>query len=219
MKELWEQATLPYNLPLTVLLGLVAVFWVLSILGTVDLDSIDFDLDADMDTDAEGASGSVSEGALGFMFRFVNAQDIPVMMVLSLLTLFMWVISIASNDYLNPNQSGWIAAGLFLVNFVMSAILVKVVTHPLRPLLSSLKNDKEHQEPLVGLSGTVKSRILDSNFGQVEVPRDKGAPALLNAILPEGREALVRGDKILVIDHDAARDKFLVQDAALKAED
>ena len=57
----------------------------------------------------------------------------------------------------------------------------------------------------------MKSRVLDSNFGQVEVPRDKGAPALINAILPEEAESLVRGDQVLVIDHLKERDRFLVK--------
>lgn len=218
MKELWEQAILFYNLPLTILLGLVFVFWLLSVLGTVDLDGFDFDIDTDLDADADGVGSGASEGVFGFMMRFVNAQDVPVMMVLSLLTLFMWVFSIGSNYLFNANQNGWIALGLSMISLIVSAVMVKLVTQPLRPFLRSLKNDQEHQEPLVGLGGIVKSRVLDSNFGQVEVPRDKGAPALLNAVLPEGRGALVRGDKILVIDFDKEKDKFLVHPAAPEAE-
>lgn len=226
MKELWEQAILFYNLPLTVLLVLVFVFWILSVIGTVDLDTFDIDLDADLETgdgaidlEADGASQGSSEGVFGFMLRFVNAQDVPVMIIFSLLILFMWAISLASNYLFNPTESGWLASGMLVGNFILSAVLIKAVTQPLRPLMRAIKNDQEHQEPLVGMSGTVKSRVLDSKFGQVEVPRDKGAPALLNAVLPEGREALVRGDKILVIDFDRDRDKFLVHPASLEDSD
>ena len=211
MKELWEQAILFYNLPLTVLLGFVVLFWLLSLLGTVDLDTIDIDLD--VDADADGVDGAVN-GFFGFLLRFVNAQDVPVMIIMSLLTLFMWATGVLGNYYLNPAHNGWIALGFLFVNFILSVLLVKFTTQPLRPFMRAIKNDQEHQEPLVGLSGVVKSRVLDSNFGQVEVPRDKGAPALLNAILPEGRESLVRGDRILVIDFDQDKDKYLVGPAA-----
>ncbi len=206
MKQIWEQAILFYNLPLTVLLVLVFCFWLFSLLGAIDLDFLDFDFD----TDTDGADG----GAFGFLLRCVNAQDVPVMIILSLLTLFMWAIAVASNSAFNPDHNGWLAVAMLLGNFFTSVCLVKAVTQPLRPLMRALKNDKEHQEPLVGMSGVVKSRVLDHNFGQVEVARDKGAPALLNAVLPEGRDALVRGDQILVIDFDKERDKFLVHPEA-----
>ena len=205
MKDIWEQAFLIYNLPLTLLLGLVAVFWIVSVLGVADFDS-DVDIDVDADGDVPG-----SEGVFGFLLRVVNAHDIPVMLVLSLLTLFMWIISIASNFYLNSGESGLIAMGLFAANFVISVILVKLVTQPLRPMFRSIKNDKEHQEPLIGSSGIVKSRVLDGNFGQCEVVRPKGAPALLNCRLAEGEEPLVRGAKILVIGLDDETQKFIIK--------
>jgi hypothetical protein len=214
VKELWEQALLSYNLPFTVLMGLVAVYWLLSVLGTVDLDTLDVDMDVSTDADVDAdMDGDVSSGGnvVGFALRFVNAQDVPLMIVLSLLALFMWLISIASNFYLNPGQSGLMASGLFLGNFILSAVMVKTITQPLRPFLKALKNDQEHQEPLIGMAGVVKSRVLDADFGQVEVARHNGAPALLNCRLATGDEALVRGDEVLVIDHDDAKDRFVVK--------
>lgn len=211
MKELWEHAILFYNLPLTILLGLVLVFWLVSVVGAVDLDGLDldFDVDADLDVDGEGAASGLS-GIFGFAMRFVNAQDVPITIILSLLSVFMWATSLLANSYLNPGHSGWIALGLFVGNFFFSAILVKATTQPLRPFLRSLKAE-DTTEPLIGLVGTVKSRVLDKDFGQIEVPRISGAPALLNAILPDGHDSLVRGDQVLVFDFDADRDKYLVK--------
>ena len=60
MKELWEQALIGYNLPLTAMFGLVTVFWLLTILGTMDLDFLDFDFD--VDSDAADGGGGVLEG-------------------------------------------------------------------------------------------------------------------------------------------------------------
>lgn len=213
MKELWEQALIGYNLPLTVLLGLVVLFWLITLLGIFDLDALDVDLDIDADADLNGVEG-VGGNILGVFLKFVNAQDVPLMIVLSLLSLSLWALSIVSNYYFNPSQSIGLAMAFLAGNLFLSAFLVKVITHPLRPFMRNLKNDQELQQPLVGMSGVVKSRVLDSNFGQVEVPREKGAPALLNAILPEGKDALVRGNKILVIDFDEKLNKYLVQAAS-----
>lgn len=212
MKEIWEQALISYNLPLTVLLGLVLLFWVASLLGVGDFDA---ELDADLDLDADGDAGSSAEGALGFLLRVVNAQDVPLMLVLSLLTLFMWAIAIASNFYFNPEQSSALALLFFVGGFFVSALLVKLVTQPMRSFFRSMKQEKEHQEPLIGSTGQVKSRTLDGNFGQCEVIRPKGAPALLNCRLAEGEKPLRRGDPILVIGFDARDRKFIIKNNPL----
>lgn len=205
MKDIWDQALLIYNLPLTLFLGLVIVFWIVSLLGIADFDT-EVDVDVEVDGELHG-----SEGVFGFLMRVVNAHDIPVMLVLSLLTLFMWMISIASNFYLNSGESGLIALGLFIGNFILSVLLVKLVTQPLRSMFRSIKNDKEHQEPLIGSTGFVKSRVLDSHFGQCEIIRPKGAPALLNCRLADGEEAMVRGEEVLVIGHDEEAQKFIIK--------
>jgi len=204
MNELWEHALLPYNMPLTVLLGLMAVYWVFSLIGAAD-----FDFDFDIDAEAEGDVGS-GHHILGAILKFVNAQDIPIMMVLSFLTLFMWSISLLANSILNPGHSNLIALGILVVNFIVSTLIVKAITQPLRPLFRAIKKDEKH-EPLVGAVGIVKSRVIDENYGQISVQRVQGAPALLNAYLDEG--ALVRGESVLVLSYDESRKRYLVKSA------
>lgn len=201
--EIWQQAIRTYNLPLTILLGIVLLFWVVSLLTGGDFDA---DVDADIDVD-----GIDTGGVLSVILRVVNAQDIPVTLVVSLLSLFLWGISILLNYYFNPNDNGWVAFGFFLLNFIMSVLLVKAVTQPLRPLFRAVKNDDEHKEPLIGSEGHIKSRVLDANFGQCEIIRPKGAPALLNCRLAEGEEVMLRDQKILVVAYDDTTQKYIVK--------
>jgi hypothetical protein len=200
---MWEQALLSYNLPLTVLLGCVLLFWIVSLLG------VGFDLDADADLDGDLTDGT--SGFFGALLKFVNAHDVPLLLILSLLTLFMWMIAILSNYYLNPGNSPMLAGFFLIGNFFLSVLAVKYSTQPLRGFFRSLKNDDEHQEPLIGSAGIVKSRTLDQNFGQCEVPRPKGAPALLNCRLAEGEETLSRGDAILVIGYDDDTQRYIIK--------
>ena len=202
VKEIWEQSLMSYNLPLTVLLALVLVFWIVSLLGVGGFDT-------DLDLDLEG--GAEAGGALGFLLRVVNAHDIPLMLILSLLSLLMWAFALASNYSFNPNESATLALVYLFPNFIVSVLVVKGVTHPLRPLFRSITLDQEHHEPLIGSGGHVKSRVLDSDFGQCEVARPNGAPALLNCRLAEGDEPLVRGKEILVIAFDEKTQKFIVK--------
>ena len=213
MKEIWEQAILSYNLPLTCLLGLVMVYWLLSAVGAVDADTfdVDFDVDADLDIDGD-AHGDHSGGSFfGGVMKFVNAQDVPVMIILSLLILSMWGISIFSNYYFNPNGNDLLALGLLAGNFIVSVLMVKTITQPLRPLMRAIKNDSDAPPPVIGSVGIVKSRLLDQNFGQVEVIREKGAPALLSCRLRDGEEGQMRGSEVLIYDFDKEKDRYLVR--------
>lgn len=218
MKEIWEQALLAHNLPLTILLGLVCIFWLLAVLGTVDMDSLDFDFDTDIDGDLDTDATPGSAGFLAGMMKLVNATDVPLMMVLSLLTFFMWVISILSNSAFNPGHSGYIAAGLLAGNFVVSCILVKAITQPLIPFFKAFKKGENDDEPVVGQVGTVKSRVIDSKYGQVEIPRENGAPAIVNSRMADGHGPLTRGAQVLVFDRDKDRSLFIVREATHEQE-
>jgi len=210
MNEFFTQAIVWHNLPLTLLMGATVVYWLLSLLGTVDLD-LDFDFDLDTDADLETSDVSAGHNALGAVLKFINAQDVPIMMVLSLVTLFMWVFTIYANYYLNPGQNGWIALGIGVGTFVVSTLCVKGITQPLRPFFRALKKDEESNVPLIGSIGTVKSRVMDTTYGQVVVEREKGAPALLNAFLDEG--ALVRGDTVIILSFDEEKRRYLTKAA------
>lgn len=217
MKEIWEQAILAHNLPLTILLGLVIIFWLLAVLGTVDIDALDVDFDTDIDGDLDSDVSPHDIGFLGGLMKFVNATDVPVMMVLSLLTLFMWVIAILSNSAFNPNQSGFIAGGLIIGNLIVSCIIVKFITKPLIPFFKAFKKGENDDEPVVGRIGTVKSRIIDSKYGQVEIPRDNGAPAIVNCRMADGHSPLTRGSKVLVFDKDSENKLFVVRESTARA--
>ena len=179
--ELWEQAILPYNLPFTLLLGLVVLYWLLTLIGAVGIDS----LDAHHDVGGDDASGHLGD-IPGAMLRVVNAGFVPLTVVLSILILMMWVGSITLNYYFNPGQSWLLAAGFLVVAFVLAVIATKILTQPLVPLMRRLK-EAENVAPVIGEVGIVRSIEMDSKFGQVEVERAGGATALLNARLGSRR--------------------------------
>jgi hypothetical protein len=218
VKEIWEQAILSYNLPLTIALGMVFVFWFLAVLGTVDMESLDFDFDTDIDADIDAdIDTDITPGSGGFLvsaLKMVNATDVPLMMVLSFLSLFMWTIAIISNAAFNPNHSWFIASGLIVGNFFISCLLVKITTQPFRPFFNAFKKGENDDEPVIGRIGTVKSRVIDRKYGQVEIPRDHGAPAIVNCRIADDHEPMVRGDQVLVFEKDEKKQLFIVRRAS-----
>ncbi len=91
MVEFLELCFTSVNLPFTILLILVFIYWVFFIVGAVGLDSLDldfdaFDLDADVDVDVDahldahgGGHAGHSSGMFVSMLRFFNVGDIPLM--------------------------------------------------------------------------------------------------------------------------------------------
>lgn len=200
MKELWEQAILPYNLPLTILLGLVVVFWILTLLGAIGTD-------AEVDTDVSTSDlGDVPAA----MLRAVNVGFVPLTIVLSVLVLMMWIASILLNHYFNPGGSLLVALGFFLAAFVLGVVATKGITQPLVPIMRRLK-EAENAPPVIGEVGVVRSIQLDSSYGQVEVQRPDGAPALLNARLGTDSEPVSRGTPVAIISFDEASGVYLVR--------
>lgn len=216
MKEIWEQAILSYNLPLTIALGLVFVYWLLAVLGTIDMEALDFDFDFDADTDADFDT-DITPGSGGFfvtVLKFVNATDVPLMMVLSFLSLFMWAIAIFANATFNPDHSSLIAFGLLVANFFISCLLVKIVTKPFIPFFNAFKKGENDDEPVIGRIGIVKSKLIDNKYGQIEVPRYHGSPAIVNARMGDGHSPLTRGTEVLLYDKDQESYLFIVREAS-----
>jgi hypothetical protein len=203
VKDLWEQAILPYNLPLTILLGAVVLFWLITLLGVLSVDAFDLDL-------PEGDGDLHHAGELpGALLRFVNAGNVPVTVVLSVLVLAMWLVSVLVNYHFNPGGSMWLAGGFLILALVSGVVVTKIVTQPLVPLMRRLKQ-AEDAKPVVGELGRVRSIELTDRYGQVEVIREDGAPALLNARLAEGSPPLPRDAEVAVISFDPDAGVYLV---------
>ena len=205
MKEIWEQAILPYNLPFTILLGLVVLFWLFTLIGAFGVDSFDVDLDADADGDLSHI-GDVPAALL----RVVNAGSVPVTIVLSVLVVTMWCGAMVLNYYFNPGQNSWIALVFVMVAFVVGVLATKFLTQPLVPFMKKLKQ-AENAAPVVGCVGVVRSIRIDSEYGQVEVERPDGAPALLNARLGPDAEPAPRGSSVAIVSCDEATGVYLAR--------
>src|SRR5690606_20051994 len=69
----------------TILLIIVVMFWLLAILGAVEISLLDFDIDLDADISSTSA-------ITGFMMR-LGLQGVPVTIIVSLIAIFGWLIS------------------------------------------------------------------------------------------------------------------------------
>lgn len=197
MKDIWELAISPQVLPLTVLLAPVALYWLLHLLGAVDLDFLGAEIDADGPAEKDGLFNSWLQGAL----RFVNATEVPVMIVLSVLAILLWAVAMIGNLWFNPNQ-GALAGGIIAGASLVAAIaLTRFAIAPLKPFFRLIRADDEKLPPVVGRTGTVRTAVVDERGGQVEIENSE-APLLLNARVATGSPPLPRHTPVIVIHHD-----------------
>ena len=91
MMELVEHAFSGVNLLYTILLMMVLVYWLIVILGLIDLDAFDLDLDADVDGGLDAHEGGFS------WLAYFNVGEAPIMFFVSIVTLVMWVVSMQVN--------------------------------------------------------------------------------------------------------------------------
>ena len=180
----------------------MVLFWIFTLLGAVGMDALDFDFDTDVDGDIGDVPGA--------MLRVVNAGLIPVTVVLSILVLLMWVSAMVLNFYFNPGQSWLLALGFFFASFILGVIGTKILTQPLVPFMRKLKAS-ETVAPVLGQIGVVRSMQMDSTYGQVEVERADGAPAILNAKLGEDSPAISRGTQVAILSMDKKTGVYLAR--------
>lgn len=227
MTELLQLALNDFNLPITILLGCMALFWIVSALGAIDVDTVDValgldtdvdvDIDVDIETsheldvDAEAAdqSGHGASSALQALLRFLGAADAPIMFALTIYVLMLWCSNMVGNHYFNPTDSSAIATIVLGSSLVSAFVLTRLTIQPLKPILK-LFSGKETQIPVLGRSGTVRAgSISESDTGQVEAE----GGLLLIARAATGTGTLSKGDSVVVIEKedDSTRDVYIVR--------
>lgn len=202
-------------LPFTVLLVLALVYWLLVLVGFLDLDLFDFDLDADVDVDLDvdvdadvdtdmdaSGTGSIWGNVLGFL----NLGTVPFMIVYSVAVLWMWLGAMLGTYY--TASIGALVLGLTLTGVVLSGLLLtKLTTWPLKKLFQRL-NAEEHVQ-IIGRECTVRARASYERFGQAEL-QTEGAPLIFTIKTTASGITVQSGDKVLVIAKGDTEDYYVV---------
>ena len=182
----------------------MGAFWVLSIIGVVDLDA-QLDLDISHETDASGV-GELS----GFLMRW-GLGGIPITVVLSVLIGLSWLFCYFGSAYLLPFLPGAVLQALgglvliaicLIVSFPITAMSLKPTTH-LFVGESAITN-----EEIVGMVCEVRSGEVNEDFGQGLV-NDQGAGLLID-IRAKTPNDIKRGDKVALISYDAGHSTYQV---------
>jgi len=203
-----------FNLPYLVMLGLVAAFFLLQLVGLVGHDG-DADVDHDVDADADGdADADADGGALHGTLSFLGVGRVPFMVVWGSLFIFAGFAGIFFNRVMfvrrDGNYPGWLFAVSLLFALVVALFFTRISVRLAGKLVDTGGRGSARKHELVGTIGVVASATVDARFGEIRVSDRARNEMLVHARLQDG-PPLARGQAVVLIDYDEGKELFIVE--------
>jgi hypothetical protein len=190
------------TLPYSILLAFCVIYWLLAATGLVDIDALDGLLGGDGDS----SHGSDSAG----MLARLGLGGVPLMLMLAILSFFGWMacyfVQLLVLQHL-PGPLRLLGGIAALVGALVPGVLItSMLLRPLRKLIVKLRPPE--LPSVLGRVGTVISPEVDAIQGRAEVA-DGGAGLILQ-VRATPPDIFARGDRVVVLEHDATANIYLV---------
>lgn len=204
------------NAVMTVIMGILALYWLfvtISGAGLEDLDlGFDFDVDvpdadvpevdANTDTSIDAADGDVAPhkepGIFIKFLNFVNIGKVPFMLIITTLKFFMWIGTLITTSVINVVSWGLWSLLILIPIGIIGIFFTKMATNPMVKFFKEIGYKGEEEIDFLGRSGKMLSNIKDKKIGSAEVIVDKN-PIKLNVVSIDGEE-LKYGDYVIIAD-------------------
>lgn len=195
MKVLLLHAFAWVNLPYTILLLVLLVYWFTVILGLFDMEIFDFDVEGEAD---------------GFFSGILNLGIVPFSIWASIFMFQAWLYSLLANAALSKVSAfainGFLKFILLAIVIIpLSAIITKLITYPLKKAFNQKTLSKKD---FVGMECEITSSKVNDNFGTAEI-RIEGDVHIIDVRVKEEIK-LFKGDKVLIFDYDSQEDLFFI---------
>ncbi|MCP4348826.1 MAG: YqiJ family protein [Desulfobacterales bacterium] len=201
MIEFFYTAVSLINLPFTIFLGLLLLYWIVVLIGAADMELFDGDWMPDLEVDG---------GFMDSLFQVLGIGKIPMTILITIMALSGWCFSMLANYIFNSSQSLLIGAGLLVpnlfVSFFMTGSFARLVS---KIFLGSGDKDEKEDQKIVFRVGVVTTGEVTSSFGQIQI-QTKGAPITINARTSDDL-VLKKGDKALVYEEDKEKGIYFVE--------
>lgn len=210
MKEVLDASLQAVNIIPTILLITTVVYWLIVMLGVIDLDFLDVDVDVDADIDIDGpdVDSGLSINWLNSVLVFFNLGRIPFMLFLSFLALPMWIISVQIN-YMLGNTNFVMGLAFLIPNLVVSLFIAKFLTMPFIKLFSKMEEDGETTTTMIGKICHVILPLRSDSVGQVEV-NVEGSNYRISAKTIEDK-VMQKGEEGLIIEYHEDGQYYVVE--------
>ncbi len=221
MKELLDHSISAVNIIATSFLMFCIMYWIIVMMGLINMDSLDLDVDVDADVDIDvdadvdvnadvdgPDAGGGSIGWLNQLLIFFNISHIPLMIFLSFLALPMWIASMALNYYAG-NDSFVISLVFLIPIFFGSLFVAKIATTPFVKIFKHLSKGEVSIESYIGKICRVILVAKEGIKGQAEI-KIEGGSYLISTKTQRG-VTINKGENGLIIDYDEHDKSYLIE--------
>lgn len=186
--------------PFGFLLIVVVLYWLLVLLGTMEIDLFGGDVDADVD----GGDGD------GFLDG-IGLGGVPVTVTASVLIVLAWFVSLVGTLVIGTLDLGGLSVvlgiGVVLVALFVGLLGARAVAVPLRKLY--VTGVEPSRNDFVGRECVIRTGEVTADFGQAEVTALDGSSAVVQ-VRQTGEHELSSGGRALIFDYDADGEFFWV---------
>ena len=183
----------------TGLVMFVTLYWVVSLLGMADMDSVDL---GESGGDADVSTLSSTGFFTGLMLKF-GLYGVPLIIILSLISLIGWLLSYLYTSLLHQHfDSGVLyylfGTGAFIFVLVVSMWLTGIIISPIRKNIAKIP--KRNSSNNVGKIAVVRTLSVTDKHGEAEL-NDGGAGLILKIRSDTNDGLLKQGDRVMLIEY------------------
>ncbi|MGP9689580.1 hypothetical protein ACT3TH_10505 [Psychrobacter sp. AOP22-C1-C5] len=198
----------------TGLVMFVTLYWVVSLLGMTDMDTVDI---GESGGDADIANLSSTGFFTGLMLKF-GLYGVPLIIILSLVSLIGWVLSYLYTSFLHQNfDSGLLyyvfGTGALIFVLVISMWLTGMIIAPIRKNIANIP--KRNAASNLGKIAIVRTLSVTNEHGEAEL--SDGGAGLILKIRSETQDSLLKkGDEVVLVEYIAAANIYRVAPVKVK---
>ena len=183
----------------TGLVMFVTLYWVVSLLGMADMDSVDL---GESGGDADVSTLSSTGFFTGLMLKF-GLYGVPLIIILSLISLIGWLLSYLYTSFLHQYfDSGVLyylfGTGAFIFVLVVSMWLTGIIISPIRKNIAKIP--KRNSSNNVGKIAVVRTLSVTDKHGEAEL-NDGGAGLILKIRSDSNDGLLKQGDRVMLVEY------------------
>ncbi|MDE4455640.1 hypothetical protein [Psychrobacter sp. DAB_AL62B] len=185
----------------TGLVMFVTLYWLVSLIGMVDMDTVEF---GDSGSDTNVSDLSSTGFFTGLMLKF-GLYGVPLIIILSLVSLIGWLLSYVYTSFLHQRIDSGIlyylfGTGALVFVLVVSMWLTGIIISPIRKSIAKIP--KRNAANNIGKTAIVRTLSVTDKHGEAEL-NDGGAGLILKIRRDSDSVELPlkQGDKVVLVEY------------------
>lgn len=193
----------------TALVLFVTLYWLVALLGFVDMDVVDVGDISDI-----GDAGNASVGLLsGILLKF-GLYGVPLVVILTGIALIGWVLSYFYSSFLQAQFGHGVlhyafGTGALMLVLVVSMWLTGLMLSPIRRHIANIP--KRHAQSFLGQTAVVRTLTVNDRHGEAML-EDGGAGLIFKVRQLTGDDSvIVQGDNVRLVAYDQQQNVYQIQ--------